>query len=129
MNQELTPDEQARYATLASRMEHGDLGPIDTTPGTGAEPEFDALLEGVEVDESTPTPHPASGVEVIGAAEVRARLGRPGLGGSVGSGRSPKRQVRLPHDLDQLLDQRAAEQHRTPSELMRDAIDPYLHAS
>lgn len=129
MTEQLTPAQQDRYAALAARMEHGDLSPIDTTPDIEGEPDFDALLDGVEIDQTAPTPQPAPGAATVTAAEVRARLGRPGLDGSAGAGRSPRRQVRLPHDLDQLLDQRAAEQHRTPSELMRDAIDRYLHAS
>lgn len=127
MTEQLAPAEQDRYAALSARMEHGDLSPIDTRAASDAEPDFDALLEGIDVDETAPTPPPDPGA--VTAAEVRARLGRPSLDGSAGSGRSPRRQVRLPHDLDQLLDQRAAEQHRTPSELMRDAIDRYLHAS
>lgn len=129
MTQQLSPADQARYAALATRMEQDDFGPIDSAPNIEPEPDFEALLEGIDVDETMPTPPPASGAETVSAAEVHSRLGRPGLGGTSSAGRSPKRQVRLPRDLDQLLDQRAAEQHRTPSELMRDAIDSYLHAS
>ena len=129
MTEQITAAEQARYAALAARAEQGAFGPIDSTPGAEGEPDFDALLEGVEVDETVPTPALGPGAETVSAAEVQARLGRPGLDGTAGIGRSPKRQVRLPRDLDQLLDQRAREQHRTPSELMRDAIDRYLRAS
>lgn len=129
MTKQVTPAEQARYSVLAARTEQVNFGPIDVETGSGAEFDLDALLEGIEADQSTPTPQPAPGVESVTAAETRARLGRPGLTGDTGAGRSPKRQVRLPRDLDQLLDQRAAELHRTPSDLMRDAIDRYLHAS
>lgn len=129
MSEKITAAEQARYAALADRMERGDFGPIDAVPDTGEGPDFDALLTGVTVDESQSTPPLPAETDRIGADEVRATLGRPGLSGNPGTGRSPKRQVRLPRDLDQLLDQRAALEHRTASEIMRDAIGQYLHAS
>lgn len=129
MSEKITAADQARYTALAKRMEQGDFGPIDTTPATAAEPDFDALLADNPVDESRPTPPPPSKTETVDADEVRSTLGRPRLNRSPGTGRSPKRQVRLPRDLDQLLDQRAALEHRTASEIMRDAIGQYLHAS
>lgn len=129
MTEKITAADQARYTALAERMERGDFGPIDTAPGDGTEPDLDALLADITVDQSRPTPPLPSETETVDSDEVRSTLGRPRLDRSPGTGRSPKRQVRLPHDLDQLLDQRAALEHRTASEIMRDAIGQYLHAS
>ena len=129
MNEKITAADQARYAALAERMERSNFGPIDTRPSDGTEPDFDALLAGITIDEDSPTPPLPSGTETVDADEVRAALGRPRLDRSPGTGRSPKRQVRLPGDLDQLLSQRAALEHRSASEIMRDAIGQYLHAS
>lgn len=56
-------------------------------------------------------------------------VGRPSLSGSNGTGRSPKRQVRLPIDLDAELTRRAEAEHRKPSEILRDALVQYLRAS
>lgn len=61
--------------------------------------------------------------------EQRRTAGRPTLSGTTGSGRSPKRQVRLPADLDAALTRRAEEEHRRPSEIMREALSQYLQAS
>lgn len=129
MSEKITAADQARYAALAERMERSDFGPIDAAPGDGTEPEFDALLADITVDQSRPTPPLPGGTETVDADEVSSTLGRPRLDRSPGTGRSPKRQVRLPSDLDQLLDERAALEHRTASEIMRDAIGQYLHAS
>ncbi len=60
-----------------------------------------------------------------GSAVDRA-IGRPTLSGRTGAGNSPVRQVRLPRELDALLIDRAQEEHRTPSELMRAALVAYL---
>ncbi|MFD5598888.1 ribbon-helix-helix protein, CopG family [Leucobacter sp. NPDC058333] len=61
-------------------------------------------------------------------AEVeRHRAGRPSLSGTVGSGRSPRRQVRLSVPLDEQLAQRAAAENRKPSEILRDALTMYLN--
>ncbi len=129
MSEKISAADQARYAALAEQMERSDFGPIDTVPGDGTEPDFDALLTDLTADQSRPTPPPPPGTETVDAEEVRATLGRPRLDRNPGTGRSPKRQVRLPSELDQLLDQRAALEHRTASEIMRDAIGQYLHAS
>lgn len=66
---------------------------------------------------------------IVGADELEQivpRGGRPSLGGQAGTGPSPKRQVRLPRDLDDRLVARAADEHRDLSEIMRDAIAEYL---
>ncbi|WP_423753856.1 CopG family ribbon-helix-helix protein [Actinomyces israelii] len=46
--------------------------------------------------------------------------------GTHGTGRSPKRQVRLPEDLDAALQARIDAEQRTASEIMRDALTQYL---
>jgi len=45
------------------------------------------------------------------------------------AGASPARTFRLPADLDLALVQRAAAQHTTPSEVMREALYDYLATS
>jgi len=52
--------------------------------------------------------------------------GRPALDRPAGSGASPKRQVRLPRELDAALTAAAAEEHRRPSAIIRDALSEYL---
>jgi len=54
------------------------------------------------------------------------RRGRPSLSGA---GTSPKRQVRLPADLDAALQERARAEGRKPSAVMREALARYLDAS
>ncbi len=55
--------------------------------------------------------------------------GRPSLSGKNSTGPSPKRQVRLPMELDTALTNRARAEAKTPSELIRIAVAAYLHAS
>lgn len=55
--------------------------------------------------------------------------GRPSLSGTVGEGPSRKRQVRLPAQLDELLELRIAAEGRGASEILRDALEQYLRAS
>jgi hypothetical protein len=52
--------------------------------------------------------------------------GRPSLSGA---GTSPKRQVRLPADLDAALEERARAEGRKPSAVMREAIENYLKSA
>ena len=54
--------------------------------------------------------------------------GRPSLGSDDETGESPRRQVRLPRNLSQRLDSLAKEQHRTPSDVMREAVERYVQA-
>ncbi|MGG7464785.1 ribbon-helix-helix protein, CopG family [Plantibacter sp. YIM 135347] len=135
MSTSISPSQQARYAELAARMEAGDFGPIPTAPVSTeveAGAELDELLAQLDdrgIDQSAPTPAPPASSETVDAAEVRKVLGRPSLSGTDGAGLSPKRQVRLPADLNALLDARAAAEHRNASEIMRDALVMYLHAS
>lgn len=62
-------------------------------------------------------------------AVKEAILGRPSLDGTVGSGSSPKRQVRLTASLDRALTERARRDHSTASDVIRDALEVYLRAS
>lgn len=66
--------------------------------------------------------------------EAAADFGRQVLAGALG-GRpsltalgehSPRRQVRLPRDVSDTLDQRAREEGRTAAAIMREAIEDYL---
>lgn len=54
--------------------------------------------------------------------------GRPKLGHThaTGTGRSPRRQVRLPEDVDAALGAYAAQHHTTPSAVIREAVNEYL---
>lgn len=65
------------------------------------------------------------------AEMIAAARGRPTLGHdhAEGTGSSPRRQVRLPHELNQRLDSYAAEHHRSVSEVMREALEHYLSAA
>ncbi|WP_431030866.1 ribbon-helix-helix protein, CopG family [Plantibacter sp. RU18] len=130
MSKDITAAEQARYAELAERMEAGTFGPIPIGPASlGAEAELDELLDQMDddlIDHRVLTPAMPASSETVDAAEVRAVLGRPSLHGT---GVSPKRQVRLPADLNALLDERAALEHRNASEIMREALAAYLQAS
>lgn len=56
----------------------------------------------------------------------RAGRGRPALEPMAKGETSPRRQVRLPGGLSDLVDQLAADQGRTPSDLMREAIATYV---
>lgn len=53
-------------------------------------------------------------------------IGRPTLDGTVATGKSPTRTLRLSRDLDALLTERATAEHRKPSEVMREALALYL---
>ncbi|KAB1504139.1 CopG family transcriptional regulator [Corynebacterium sp. 320] len=56
-----------------------------------------------------------------------ARAGRPSLNANpMGNGASPRRQVRLPHDLNDALDRYAAETGTSASHIMRLALERFL---
>lgn len=116
--------EEDRYIALAARAEDEDYAPIEqmdklaTGQSTTSE-ELTDLVRGSDVLLASTTP--------AGATEGRATEedlqdlialgGRASLGGPPGSGPSRKRQVRLPHDLDALLAERA---HRDQPQPERD---------
>jgi len=113
----LSAQEQAAYAAWAESIEDSEFEPAPD----GAAFEGDAAVcAGRDLLDS-----------IVGAVELDEAIsrGRPGLNGQTGVGSSPKRQVRLPRELDALLVQRAEAEKRKLSEVMRDAIDNYLHAS
>lgn len=92
--------------------------------------DLDALVTWAESDaplEDTMPPLTGEDARRFGQDLLR-RAGRPSLGHShsTGDGRSPRRQVRLPHELSDRLDRRALADGRTPSELIRDAVEDYL---
>ena len=61
------------------------------------------------------------------AAVERAVGGRTSLDSAARPGQHSRvRQVRLPPELDTKLDERAAQQHIGPSQLMREALRAYL---
>lgn len=71
---------------------------------------------------------------VTGAAAAKAGQdllrkvgGRPSIDPNApAGGHSPRRQVRLPRDISDRLDQLAANQKRSPSDVMREAISTYV---
>lgn len=105
-----TADEEARAERLAEWAESDEFTISSSATVVPADSrDAEELLEGV-----------------FGREELGRLRGRPSLSGRVGAGASPKRQVRLPRELDELLVARAAAEHRSPSELMRDAVAEYL---
>lgn len=105
--EELDPQEQARYDALASWAETADIAPgARITKATGPEAGR-ALLEAA-----------------LGSPEaVRRAVGKPSLSKK---GTSPSRSVRLPDDMDAQLLARSAQEHRKPSEVLREALREYL---
>ncbi|MGW6132352.1 ribbon-helix-helix protein, CopG family [Cellulomonas sp. NPDC055163] len=61
-----------------------------------------------------------------GELDKVSRAGRPSLSGK---GTSPKRQVRLPADLDAQLVRLAKDKGRTPSDVMREAVETYIQSA
>lgn len=104
-------DDEARATRLSGWAE-----------GLGELPETTEVLRGNGVDSGQALLEAA-----LGSPEaVERAVGRPSLSGSTRHGHSPVRQVRLPHDLDEALIKRAAEEHRRPSEVVREALTEYL---
>lgn len=70
------------------------------------------------------------GTEAADAARqlLAHAAGKPTLGHTHAqhTGRSPRRQVRLPEDINRRLDAYAAATGRTPSEVIRDALTSWL---
>ncbi|KZE39556.1 hypothetical protein [Microbacterium sp. T32] len=131
----LSKKQQAHYAAMAARAENEDYSPIEHAAKLATErsttlDELDELVEGIYDLPTSSTPPGVTGGRATeeDLQELIALGGRPGLSGRAGSGPSPKRQVRLPRELDDLLTQRAARDHLRPSQIMRDAIDAYLRA-
>ncbi|WP_066517236.1 hypothetical protein [Curtobacterium ammoniigenes] len=108
----INPDEETWAEALSARAEAmSDLPPGVRVERSASDRAGAALL-----------------AAAVGPEEVeRIGRGRPSLAGASG-GPSPSRTVRLPRDLDAALVARANEEHRRPSELVRDAVIAYLIA-
>jgi hypothetical protein len=114
MNRKLTKAEEERYARAADWAES-----IDGIPAEAAVIDATIAHDGRTLME-----------DVLGSPEaVERAMGRPSVDGSMTTGPSPVRQVRLPRDLDALLTERAASEHRKRSEVIREALVAYLKAS
>lgn len=84
--------------------------------------ESDAAITALANSTTPPTTHQGKV-----ALEAFRQAGRPRLDGNQSTtGRSPRRQVRLPAQLNDALDTYAAEHGITPSEIIRTAITRYL---
>lgn len=96
----------------------------------------DELADMAERGELSPIGEPSGPVRFESAEEVARFIvsahpgGRPNLGEdrAAGRGRSPRRQVRLPQDLNARLDDYARAQETTVSDVIRDALTDYLDA-
>lgn len=106
-----TPDERA------ARYERGDF---EISP--------DALIQSSDEFQDGDPDFELDPADLAKLNKLR-EVGRPSLSGTTGNGRSPKRQVRLPIDLDAELTRRAEAEQRRPSEILREALEQYLRAS
>lgn len=115
-DQAATAAEAATEAALNTYAKHTGSDDFDLPAGTvvhagvGEQPGRAFLEQFVDADE----------------LDRIARGGRPSLSGA---GTSPKRQVRLPVDVDIALDELAARQGRKPSAIMREAIENYVRSA
>jgi predicted transcriptional regulator len=104
----------------AARYERGD---VEVSPNARIYEGDEAAARGRALMEAALDP------EELAELERLTRGGRPSVGSSAARGESPKRQVRLPVELDAELTRRAKAEQRRPSEIMRDALTQYLSAS
>jgi hypothetical protein len=111
MSKKLSEADEARYSSMSGWAENLDTLPDEANVTTGEETE------------------PGRGYleNLLGSsAAVDRAMGRPSVDGTMRPGKSPVRQVRLSRELDTLLAERAMQEHRKPSEVMREALDLYL---
>ena len=113
-DKQISAAEQARYAQMAAEVEACDTLPQGSVvmAGVGEAPGREFLAQFMTPKE-------------LDTAVARGR-GRPRL--APGSGQSPRRQVRLPDDVDAELVARAAAEQRPVSAILRDAVTTYLRA-
>jgi Ribbon-helix-helix protein, copG family len=100
---------------------------------------LDALADEVAADDyelpadaqvRTPTPEESRAfLEEFISPDELDRISRGGRPSMSGAGTSPKRQVRLPADVDAALVRLAQAQGRTPSAVLRDAVTTYLRSA
>jgi len=86
------------------------------------------LPEGARVRAAAPGEGRAFLEQFVSSGELD-RIGRGGRPSMSGAGTSPKRQVRLPADVDAALVRVARAQGRTPSAVVRDVVTTYLHSA
>ena len=91
--------------------------------------ELNDLVAWADSDEPVVSGQVVTGAEADRMADEALRMaGRPSLGHSreTGEGRSPRRQVRLPQELNAELDRYARDEQTTASEVIRLAVSEYL---
>jgi len=106
--------------TAAQRRERWVRDGVDITPDMKVYSDEEAAERGRALVES------AIDADELAELDRLIALGRPSVGATRPRGESPKRQVRLPNDLDQALAERAKRDHLTPSAVIRDALTKYL---
>lgn len=94
---------------------------------------YDKLADWAESDEREIHPKKGqSGAESQRATRelLRRAAGRPSVDPNAEPGaHAPRRQVRLPRELSDRVDDLARQENRSPSDLMRDAINQYVAAN
>jgi hypothetical protein len=94
--------------------------------------DYESLARWAETDEAAEDIANAADQDINGghsrlADEIIRKEGRPRLDGDRGAtGRAPRRQVRLPAELNTALDTYASQNHTTASEVIRQALHRYL---
>ena len=91
--------------------------------------ELNDLVAWADSDGPVVSGQAVTGAEADRMADEALRMaGRPSLGHSraTGEGRSPRRQVRLPQELNAELDRYARDEQTTASEIIRLAVSEYL---
>lgn len=96
---------------------------IDITPEMNAYGGEEAARRGRALVES------AVDADELAELDRLITRGRPSIGAEEPRGESPKRQVRLPEELDHALTERAEREHRSASAIMRDALAKYLQGA
>ncbi|MCL2541079.1 MAG: ribbon-helix-helix protein, CopG family [Nocardioidaceae bacterium] len=95
----------------------------------GVVTEHDASVDDVDLDETVIVDRDGRRITEADAVErseellAKSRGGRPSMSKS---GRSPQIGVRLPVGLDARLRERAAREHKRPSEIVREALEQYV---
>ncbi len=100
---------------------------------TKTQKDYDALAEWAEKDMTLPerstTAARGTAAAEMGRDLLQRSVGRPSLSQGAQPGKhSPKRQVTLPEDISNGVDDLAARVGRKPAEIMREAITEYVQA-
>ena len=98
--------------------------------------DWDAMADWAESDDvfvrpATARTRTGKEAQAVGQEILERFAGRPNVGHTraQGSGNSPRRQVRLPEDINTQLDRYAAQTGKTASQVIRDALESYLSAN